>query len=263
MAINKKLIHFAKGENFDTQKANNNILDSSICFIQDRKTIVTHRTEYKAQGWSTLEPIKGVTIVDLLGNQHLVSEWTGGSNATGVAVITDQVSIIVAPNEWYTYNGDSDGAWNGNTWSAWGGGTTVTGIKTTTSSSDAITDFTGSTNTDTIISQLKGKTDSYSQYYTGAPAAEYCRAYSKGYKGAGQWYLPSAGEMNVIVQNRAAIEEALNKISGELFETNDHKWSWTSTQYSADHAWFYRWDNENFYGDYKPNSDGVRPICAF
>ena len=56
MATKKKLIHFKKGENYDIQKANGNILDSSICFIQDRRTIVTHGTEYKTVNWYVLEP---------------------------------------------------------------------------------------------------------------------------------------------------------------------------------------------------------------
>ena len=39
MAINKKLIHFKNKEKFNTELANNNILDTSICFIQDTKEI--------------------------------------------------------------------------------------------------------------------------------------------------------------------------------------------------------------------------------
>ncbi len=266
MAINKKLIHFSKGENYDIQKNNSNILDSSICFIQDRKTIITHGTEYKAIGWSELLPppvIKGVTIVDLQGEQHLVSEWTGGSNATGVALINDNISIIIAPKNWYAANGSNyDGAWNGNTKSAWGGyDKTVTGIKTTTSRSDALTDFAGSPNTDAIIFQLKGTTDNHSYFYTGAPAAEYCRAYSNGCKGAGQWYLPAAGEMNQIVLNRVAIEEALTAISGELFSSPGHEW--TSTQYNSDDTWCYFWALECFDAITKSTANGVRPICAF
>ena len=129
----------------------------------------------------------GVFIMDIEGGLNTVSSWTGGSNATGVALLTDEVSIVIAPENWYTNNSDNDGAWNGNTRSAWGGSQkTVTDIKTTTSGSDAITDFAGSDNTDAIISQLIGTTDSYSQYYTGTPAAEYCRAYSNGCKGVGQ-----------------------------------------------------------------------------
>lgn len=55
MAINKKLIHFTKKSNFNTEVANGNILNTSICFIQDTKEIYTHGTLYKAIGWSILE----------------------------------------------------------------------------------------------------------------------------------------------------------------------------------------------------------------
>jgi len=175
--------------------------------------------------------------MDEEGGLNNIPSWSGGSNATGVALITDEISIVIAPNNWYS---DNDGLWNENTRSAWGGyNKTVTGIKTTTSESEAITDSAGSANTDAIISQLKDTPDGYSQYYIGAPAAEYCRAYSNGCKGAGQWYLPAAGEYNQIVLNKIAIEEALTAISGELFSSPDYEW--TSTQYSSYNAWWYDW----------------------
>lgn len=56
MAINKKLIHFKSKQNFDTEVANENILDTSIVFIQDSKEISTHGTVYKTVNWSVLEP---------------------------------------------------------------------------------------------------------------------------------------------------------------------------------------------------------------
>ena len=55
MAINKKLIHFKNKEKFEEELANNNILDSSIVFIQDSKEISTHGTIYKTVCWSILE----------------------------------------------------------------------------------------------------------------------------------------------------------------------------------------------------------------
>lgn len=55
MAINKRLIHFKNKENFDTEVANGNILDTSIVFIQDTKEISTHGTVYKTVNWSVLE----------------------------------------------------------------------------------------------------------------------------------------------------------------------------------------------------------------
>lgn len=46
MAINKKLIHFKNKQKFEEELANNNILSTSICFIQDTKEIWTHGTLY-------------------------------------------------------------------------------------------------------------------------------------------------------------------------------------------------------------------------
>lgn len=67
MAINKKLIHFKSKENFEREVANENILDTSICFIQDSKEISTHGTIYKSVNWSILEsdPFNGHAYVDL------------------------------------------------------------------------------------------------------------------------------------------------------------------------------------------------------
>lgn len=46
MAYSNKLIHFLTKANFETQLENNNILDTSICFIQDTKQIWTHGQYY-------------------------------------------------------------------------------------------------------------------------------------------------------------------------------------------------------------------------
>ena len=71
----------------------------------------------------------GIFIVDNSGELNTVSSWTGGSNATGVALINDNVSIIIAPENWYADESSVDDAWNGNVRSAWGGyNKTVTGI---------------------------------------------------------------------------------------------------------------------------------------
>ena len=54
MAINKKLIHFKNKQKFEEELANNNILDTSICFIQDTKEIWTHGTIYGYNKWNTI-----------------------------------------------------------------------------------------------------------------------------------------------------------------------------------------------------------------
>jgi hypothetical protein len=52
MAIEKKLIHFNKNEDFQSRLNNNEILDTSIIFIKDINAIYTHDTEYQYIGWS-------------------------------------------------------------------------------------------------------------------------------------------------------------------------------------------------------------------
>lgn len=53
MAIEKKLIHFSKLSDFETQLNAGNILDYSIVFIQDAKKIWTHGQYYDCNGSST------------------------------------------------------------------------------------------------------------------------------------------------------------------------------------------------------------------
>ncbi|MGM9531584.1 phage baseplate protein [Intestinibacter sp.] len=50
MAINKKFIHFKKKIDFENELSNNNILDTSICFISETKEIYTHKQLYNCSG---------------------------------------------------------------------------------------------------------------------------------------------------------------------------------------------------------------------
>jgi hypothetical protein len=65
MAINKKLIHFKNKQKFEELANNDQILDTSIVFIQDSKEISTHGTLYKTVNWSILDPFNGHEYVDL------------------------------------------------------------------------------------------------------------------------------------------------------------------------------------------------------
>lgn len=193
----------------------------------------------------------GIFIMDGEGDLRNLNESSYILPITGVALITDKCDIVIAPNYWYSEN---------NIKSVWGGtGKIVTGIKTTTSESDVITDFDGSGNTDKIITQLLGTQDN--RGYIGAPAAEYCRAYSSGCKGAGQWYLPSAGEINQIVLNYDIVKTALDKINAPDFNSSSHQCMTSSTQYDDDEAWAYNWYSKIFYEPTKYTYNDVRPIC--
>ena len=86
MAINKKLIHFNKKEDFEREVANGNILDKSIVFIKDSKEIYTHGTIYGSgsgsidlSNYSTKEEIEEALeqyakILDLDEKQDTISD---------------------------------------------------------------------------------------------------------------------------------------------------------------------------------------------
>ena len=57
MAINRKFIHFQKKIDFENELSNNNILDTSICFISETKEIYTHKQLYNCSGQSILEMV--------------------------------------------------------------------------------------------------------------------------------------------------------------------------------------------------------------
>lgn len=57
MAINKKLIHFKSKSQFERELANNNILPTSICFIQDSREIWTHNEFYDCSGGGSISEL--------------------------------------------------------------------------------------------------------------------------------------------------------------------------------------------------------------
>lgn len=61
MAIEKKLIHFKRDEDFKQRLNNNEILDTSIVFIKDTNKIYTHGTEYQFIEWSYIDAPAGYT----------------------------------------------------------------------------------------------------------------------------------------------------------------------------------------------------------
>ena len=100
MAIENKLIHFKKKENFDNEVANGNILDHSIVFIQDSKEISTHGTVYKTVNWSVLEKYKWVDLG--LPSGILWAAWNVG------ATKPEEFGLYFAWGETQGYEGPTD-----------------------------------------------------------------------------------------------------------------------------------------------------------
>lgn len=78
MAINKKLIHFQKKINFENELANNNILDTSICFISETKEIYTHKQLYNCSGIDNNEYTEIKQSIEVINEKVNNIEVSGG-----------------------------------------------------------------------------------------------------------------------------------------------------------------------------------------
>lgn len=186
---------------------------------------------------------RGVYIEDVDGYLYTESEWDGSKTPNGIAVLTDNCRFVMALQDAYS------------SYCRWGGyGTEVSGITTTTDSSTAATDYDGEGNTAAIINALNGTNDGY---VDGAPAAEYCRAYT--FPNGATGYMGAAGEWQAALDNKAAIISALSKCGG----TSMSDYYWTSTQYSSDRSWYMHWYSEYLRNDTKYDLYYVRAFTSF
>jgi hypothetical protein len=89
--------------------------------------------------------------MDASGNIGNVNDWTSAKGVTGVVLITPECEFVIASEELYIMSSMTYSM------SGWGAESIlVSNIMTTTSSSTAITDFNGASNTSAIITQYSG-----------------------------------------------------------------------------------------------------------
>lgn len=161
---------------------------------------------------------RGVYIEDVEGFLYTEDEWDGSKTANGIAVLTDNCRFVMALENAYTY-------------CQWGGyGTEVSGITTTTSTTEAQADYDGEAQTATIFKNL-----GYGSSTSKAPAAYYCHAFT--FPNGNKGYLGAAGEWQAAIDNKASIVSALSKCGG----TTPNDDCWTSTQSSLAYCWYMRW----------------------
>ena len=159
-----------------------------------------------------------------------VSWWTwkslenSGEIADGVLVMIDgQAPIVVAPND----------VSSGMHWSA--SNTQYVNTNVGGSYSAAYKDYDGKTKCAAILANSVLGAESAADNAVVA-CNQYTRANGNG-KGilAGQWWLPSIGELMMIWSHKYAINKALSQINGAtpLAES----WYWSCTERSAQYAW--------------------------
>lgn len=97
-------------------------------------------------------------------------------------------------------------------------------------STQAVTDFAGEANTDAIIAY--DATDEAAEAVRSHPAAALCRAFQ--FPDGDYGYWPAAGEMNMIMQNLDAVNEAMTAIGGSSVQSANY---WSSSQSSSNNSW--------------------------
>ena len=175
------------------------------------------------------------------------AQQSAGQVATGVLVCDGDKQLLIAPTEsasklyWGSVSGEG-------------------GYKTGDYLA-AKTDYAGKTNTAKILASNSYKNDGD----TYAPG--FCNAYSRmnaNNQGlpAGSWWLPSLGELWLMLANFNKINYALSKITGATLLQRDTYWS--STEASASHAWHLSLRLGNQDSRSKTSAQyRVRPVSAF
>lgn len=223
MAIENNFLHFNTEDTFQNQKSE--IKDASIAFIKDSGKIYTHGEEYESVNWGELKYSNGVYVYTNKGELVNPEEWDTANNdsAIGVAVIDDNCQFIIDKNLLIK---------NNIAWSDALHDTDIDGILTTTSSVTAQTDFSGQSNTNIIRTQASGEDSSNN-------AAHYC--YSQTLNGL-NGYLPSAGELYTMWENKTEVNNALTTIGTTTINT---ALMWSSTEYSSAGAWLLSWGSSS------------------
>ena len=242
---------------------------TSVTSVQSSDYIVLMNSSGKAEKVSlaTLKSALGVVTYDTVidgvfvathrtsGNYPLLyrpvdwpAQQSAGQVATGVLVCDGDKQLLIAPTEsasrlyWGSVSGEGGGYKTGDYLAA-------------------KTDYAGKTNTAKILASNSYKNDG--DTYTPG----FCNAYSRmnaNNQGlpAGSWWLPSLGELWLMLANFNKINYALSKITGATLLQRDAYWS--STELSALHAWYLSLNDGTQDGGTKADSRArVRPVSAF
>ena len=191
-----------------------------------------------------------------------VSSWASFQNsgeiADGVLLVEGGRHLVIAPTELSVAKWSSKPVSSSDT----SGSVQISGVTTTDDRITALNDFAGRANTTAIINASTSSNVTNTNDYAAGFCNKYSRTNANG-KGltAGRWWLSSMGEMVMIWANFDKINYALSKISGatQLQAT----WYWSSTQSSADRAWYLHLPDGNMGNPWKFRQARVRPVSAF
>lgn len=177
-------------------------------------------------------PANGIYVYTADGQLVKPEEWDMANNdqAAGVAVIDTNCQFAISK---------SLPTVNGIAWSSVLYGTDVAELTNYSSSSSAQTDYAGQSNTNIIRTQASGENSSNN-------AAHYC--YEQTLNGQ-HGYLPAAGELYTLWENKTEVNNALTTIGAITIDTafnnlysSGYHYPWSSTEYSSNPAWYLYWE---------------------
>jgi hypothetical protein len=128
-------------------------------------------------------------------------------------------------------------------------GINITGSADNINSAVASLELSGKANTSAQASQLGTRTEY---------AARWCKELNAG--GFTDWYLPTCGELNILIANKTPVNAALRKINSPGLVNN---WHWSSSEGNADLSWSVNVSSGDIYPDDKNVKKQVRAIRAF
>ena len=128
----------------------------------------------------------------------------------------------------------------------------------TNNSSTSTVDFSGKSNTKIIVDYCKANNES-------CPAAEYAYNYRTVGTETGDWYLPAAGELQSIYNNRVKLNATLKALGKTPFNTTGSASGsyWSSSEYDSNGAWSLDFSKGRRYSIHKTITISVRPVITY
>ena len=217
------------------------------CTASDLNDKITEQTNKITELETQITEIKKeVSTANCLVGDILYSDMTCDSNyvvsKTPIGVVFDRSGKLAIGLE------QSQQYWSGRYFD-------VPGVDNITDSTLVKTDLDGKKNTSTVLAYCKANGKS-------CPAFKYVNSYKTEGTKAGNWHLPSMGELYAIYGNMGVINVALGKIAATRFGAG---WYWSSSEYSTDYAWRLYFYTGNGSMDYlrKDSYSYVRPVIDY
>ena len=189
----------------------------------------------------TVGGLKDVKVGDILctdGTTVPPSQWPCEKTAKGIVFYVDatgqhgwavDLGEITQTKQWSTASQN------------------ISGLQNHDSFMDAITDLDGYNNTQAIRSA--GNASNY-------PAA-YEVDFSNG------WYLPSAGQLNILYGEYFAVNTSLELVGGLLINSQNNAFLWSSSAASSNQVWIVTVDKGYFQKEPKTSKKNIRAVIDF